>query len=39
MIKKFQVSNDTRSVISTDTAGHSIAGIDYQVLGIVVSNC
>ena len=31
-----QVSNDTRSVIDTDTAerGHGIAGIDYQVIGI-----
>ena len=29
-----QVSNDTESVIDTDTAGRGIAGIDYRVLGI-----
>jgi hypothetical protein len=32
--KGVQVSNDTRSVIDTDTAERGIAGIDYQVLGI-----
>ena len=29
-----QVSNDTESVIDTDTAGRGIVGIDYRVLGI-----
>ena len=28
------ISNDTKSVIDTDTAGRGIAGIDYRVLGI-----
>ena len=32
-----QVSNDTRPVINTDTAGCHIAGIDYQVLGIAIT--
>ena len=32
--KGVQVSNDTRSVIDTDTAERGIAGIDYQVIGI-----
>ena len=32
--KGVQVSNDTESVIDTDTAGQGIAGIDYRVLGI-----
>ena len=32
--KEVQVSNDTESVIDTDTAGRGIAGIDYRLLGI-----